>query len=523
MPCRRAFIFIAFLALFACVDNKDYNLNSLTISPTEAIPLASGTVSILDFVSDKDSTHLRTYSDGLLYLLYSQTLNSTDIRAKFTIPTNNSTATFDLPAGSLPPSSSDTPIATLNKQIDLNLSPQQLSEMLLKAGSLAYTSTITQQTSPANGLPFEVTVTMTDVVDKNSQAPLTFTTAGGSSSKQLQNSIMKMDRNKFNIKLDLVLKKRTQAVFVPPNTKLNFQMSLAGLDFTYIKGFFGDQTVNIPAQSIDMTVFSSSLKKAQVSFAQASVTMAVRNDYGVPCEVTFLSLEARKTGASLPLQITPASPITLNSPATLGTSANTPVTVGNGSAIINFSPTQLYYSARARINKGLSDGVDFMADTSKMRVSISAEVPLYGYAAGITMADTLSLDLGSVDKSTVKTAGLKIYSVNEMPLDAYIQLYLTDKNYHITDSLFTSNQTYVVKGSSVTQNGDLQAATTTDLSLSLSPEKVEKIFSSSYLMIRSRLNTTRDANGALMNVKFKSTYKLKLNVGLLAQFNVTVK
>lgn len=520
---QRAFIFIAILALSACIDNKDYTLDSLTISPTEAIPLASGTVSILDFLSDKDSSYLRTYDDGLLYLRYSQTLKSTDIRDKFNIPTSNSTASFDLPAGTLPPSASDTQYATLNKQLDLNLSPQQLSEMLLKGGSLTYSSSISLPTTPPNSLPFEINVTMTDVVDKNSQAPLTFTTAGGSGSKPLQNSIMKMDRNKFTIKLDLVLKKRTQSVFIPPNTKLNFQMSLVGLDFTYIKGFFGDQTVTIPAQSIDMSVFSSSLKKAQVSFAQSSVTMSVRNDYGVPCEVTFQNLEARKTGATLPLSITPASPITLNSPATLGTSATTPVTINNGAAVINFSPTQLYYSASARINKGLADGVDFMADTSKMRVSLTAEVPLYGYAAGINMADTLALDLGSVDKSSVKTAGLKIVSVNQMPLDAYVQLYLTDKNYHITDSLFTSNQTYIIKGSTVTPAGDLQSATTADLSLSLTPEKVQKIFSSSYLLVRSRLNTTRDANGALMNVKFKSAYKLKLNVGLLAQFNVTVK
>jgi hypothetical protein len=519
----RAFIFVAILALSACVDNKDYTLDSLTLAPTEAIPLASGTVSILDLISDKDSSYLRTYPDGLLYLLYSQTLNSSDIRDKFTIPTSNSTATFDLPAGTLPPSSSDTPFATLNKQLDLNLSPQQLSEMLLKAGSLSYTSTISLPTSPPNSLPFQINITMTDVVDKNSQSPLTFTTAGGSGSKPLQNSVMKMDRNKFNIKLDLVLKKRSAAVFIPPNTKLNFQMSLVGLDFTYIKGFFGDQTITIPPQTIDMTVFSSSLKKAQVSFADAAVSMSVRNDYGVPCEVTFLNLEARKTGATMPLQITPTSPITLNSPATLGASANTAVTVGNGAAVVNFSPTQLYYAARSRINKGLADGVDFMADTSKMRVSLAVEVPLYGTASGITMGDTLKLDLSGVNQSSVKTASIKILSVNQMPLDANIQLYLADKNYHITDSLFTSNQTYIVKGSSVNPAGDLLSASTADLSLSLSPDKLEKIFSSSYLLIRSKLNTTKDAGGGLLNVKFKSSYKLKLSVGLLAQFNITVK
>ena len=501
----RALIFIAILALSACIDNKDYTLDSLTIKPTEAIPLASGDVSILDLISDQDSTYLKTYSDGLLYLSYSETLKSTDIRDKFNIPNNNSTASLDLPVGSVPASSSDAQYGPpLNKQIDLNLTPQQLSEILLKGGSINYSASLSAPTSPANGLPFEVNVTMTDVVDKNTLAPLTFTATNGSSSKSLVNAIMKMDRNKFNIKLDLVLKKRTQAVFVPVGTKLNVQLSFVNLDFAYIKGFFGDQTVNIPAQSIEMTVFNSSLKKSQVSFAQANVTLSVKNDYGVPVEVTFSKLEARKTGSTLPFQITPSSPVTLNSPTTLGTTALTTVTVNNGSAIVNYSPAELYYAASARINKGLADGVDFMADTSKMRVALAAEVPLYGYASGITMLDTLKVDLGDADKSTVQSASLKIHAVNQMPLDVNAQLYLADKNYQIIDSLFKSNQTYLVKSASVTAAGDLDKATTSDLTLILDPDKVAKIFTSNYLIVRSRLNTAKDANGSLLNVKFKS-------------------
>jgi hypothetical protein len=522
MP-HRAFIFIAILALSACIDNKDYTLDSLTITPTEAIPLASGTVSILDFISDGDSAYLKTYPDGLLYLSYSQTLKSEDIRNKFTIPNNSSTASFDLPAGTLPISSSDTQFATLNKQIDLNLTPQQLSEMLLKTGSLNYTASISLATSPANSLPYEILVTMTDVVDKNLQIPLTFTAGAGVGSKALQNSIMKMDKNRFNIKLDLILKKRSAPVFIQAGTKLNLQLTFAGLDFSYIKGFFGDQAIALPSQAIDMTVFNSSLKKSHVSFAQALVSMSVRNDYGVPCEVTFTTLEARKTGSALAFQISPSSPVLLNSPSVLGTSANTVVTVNNGSSVVNFSPSQLYYSASARINKGLAAGADFMADTSKLRVSLAAEVPLYGYAAGVTMADTLSLDLGSVEQGSVKTAAIKVLSINQMPLDAYVQLYLADKSYHIMDSLFTSNQTYFVRASSVTAAGDLDKATTTDLSLSLSPEKLDKVFGSAYLIIRSRLNTTKDANGSLLNVKFKSSYTLKLNIGLLAKLSITAK
>ena len=75
----------------------------------------------------------------------------------------------------------------------------------------------------------------------------------------------------------------------------------------------------------------------------------------------------------------------------------------------------------------------------------------------------------------------------------------------------------------MTSAGDLSKAGTADLVLDLSADKLNKLFSSSHLIIRSKLNTTKDANGVLLNVKFKSTYKLKMNVGLMAKLNVSTK
>jgi hypothetical protein len=248
--------------------------------------------------------------------------------------------------------------------------------------------------------------------------------------------------------------------------------------------------------------------------------MDVRNDYGVPCEVNFQKLEARKTGATLPILTSPANPVTLNFPTAFGTSANTSLNITNAVQVLDFSPTQLAYSATARINKGLSSGANFISDTSKLKVTMTADVPLYGQASGITLADTLKVDLGSISQSSVIASSLKIKTTNQLPLDANIQLYLLDKNYVILDSIFTSNQTYLVKASSVTTAGDLLTAGTSDLKLDLSTDKINKLFSSSYILVRSKLNTTKDANGTLLNVKFKTAYKLKINVGLLAKMSI---
>jgi hypothetical protein len=518
----RVIVFVLLLAFASCVDDSDYNLGGLTLTPTMALPLASGELGLVNLLTNRDSVYLKTYPDGLLYLLYSKTLGSTDIRNLIAIPVNNSTTGFDLVPGTLPTSSADALFMTINKVIDLNISPEQLSEMLLKAGTLDYNIGISQPTSP-NTLPYEVVMTLTDVVNKATLQPLVITASAGAGSKPLQNYIIKMDKNKFNIKLELILKKRTIPISVPTNAKINVQLIFNSLNFSYVKGFFGDQVAALPPQTIDMSVFSSSLQKANVSFVQATVNLSINNENGVPCEVTFTKLEAKKIGAVLPLQIAPASPFGISYPVTMGSSSTTTLTVNNATDVIAFSPTQLYYAGSARVNKGLISGNNFLADTSKLKVTLAAEIPIYGKASGISMGDTLDLDFGTLNESSVSQATLNINATNELPLDAYMQLYLADKNYQIIDSVFNTNQTYLVKGSTVSNTGDLQTANTTNLKLDLSIDKINRLFSAKFLIVRSRMNTSKDSNGVLLNVKFKASYKLKMSVGLLAKLKITSK
>lgn len=531
MPLR-VIVFFCLFSLFSCVNEKDYDIQAITLRPTVAVPLAYGDIGILNILSNKDSSYIKTYPDGLLYLYYEDTLNSNDITRKlFSIPVKNATVGLQLPSGTIPPNPNDVSVITINQSIDLGISPAKLSEMLLKSPStLGYNLSV----SPSNpAVVYQVNFTLTDIVDKTTQAPLMFSSSGGLGSQNLQNYVVKMVNNQFNIKLELVLKKHTNSLFIASGSKVNAALSFSsttppgaspqGLSYTYIKGFFGDQSVTIPAQAVDITVFSSSLLQSKVSFVQPKLALIVTNQYGVPVEVTFSKLEARKGTSTLPLVISPASPVNVSFPTVLGSSAITNVAVTNSVNVINFAPTQLAYAASARINKGLVSGNNFLTDTSRLKVKLTAEVPLYGQASGITMLDTLKLDLSGAEQSQVTTAALKFKATNEMPLDANIQMYLADKNYVILDSLLANNQTYLVKASTVTGAGELQAPGTSDLKVDLATDKVNKLFSSSYLILRSKLNTTKDANGNLLNVKFKTTYKLKLNVGLLATLNIDAK
>jgi hypothetical protein len=250
--------------------------------------------------------------------------------------------------------------------------------------------------------------------------------------------------------------------------------------------------------------------------------LEVVNDNGIPCLVDFKKFEAQNGTQTLAVVLNPANPISVAYPTQLGTSAKTSVAVVNVKELLDFSPTQFYYKVDARINKGLTTGNNFLADTSKLRVNLNVEVPLYGHASNINLLDTIKLDLGNFDQSTINTASLKTKISNELPLDAKIQFYLTDNKYKILDSLLTPSQTSLIKGSTVTTSGDLQSPGIVDQLIELEKSKIDQVFIAKYIIIKAVMNTSKKTDGSFPDVKFKSKYKMKVDLGLLANLKINV-
>lgn len=508
------------LALLSCalvlgctINDKDFKIKGVESNPTMVAPLATGDLSIMDLLKDQDSSHIHVKSDGLVYLSYDQSLASSDIRSLIDIPNvGNQGTSLAVPAGSIPAHSSDQSSTSITKTVDMGISPEKLTEIAFKAGTLSYNMTL----SPSNNnFKYALLLAIPEFKSNATGAGLSQEVTG-TGSFQLSNYTYKnATANKFTLQLTLILKANTSPVTIAPGTSLNVTVTFGGMDFKYIKGFFGDQIANPPAQSISVSAFGTSFQNGgSVSFAQPTIDLSVVSEYGVPLKVTFTKLEARKQGSAMVIQTNPASPITVTSPINLGDSATTNVSVTNVKQVADFAPTQFYYQVSGHINEGLSSGNNFMADTSQMHVKLHVEIPLYGKASNIIMGDTLDVDLSDVDQSKIDSASLKAYIVNELPLDANLQFIMTDAKYVFIDSLLTTSQTGIIKGSTVDSNGDLKTTGVYDKSIRLQQDKVSKIFKAKKIIVRAKMNTSKDANGNYVDVKFKSQYKLKVKLGL---------
>lgn len=505
--------------LLSCVNEDDYTIDSAEIHPTIALPLVSGDLSVQDLIKSKDSVYVKVYPDDLVYLSYSQVLKSQGIRDLFGVPDKNLNRSFFVPPATVPPLAQDLRTDSIMEVVDFGLSPEQLDEISFASGQITYSTSISPSSSSLN---YEVNISLPDFISKTTNKPFNINTSS-SGSILMEDYVVQLDKNKFDMKLVLVFKKSTSSVVIGPGTFVNVKLSFLGMDFVYIKGFFGDQVANLPSDTVEIGAFGTALDEANVSFADPKINLVVVNENGVPCEVDFKKLKGQKNGQSIGLILNPANPVSVAYPTVLGSSATTSVAVANVKDVLNFAPEKFLYQIDARINKGLTSGNNFLADTSKLTVRMDVEVPLYGQASGIELLDTLSLDLGDIDESTIDSASLKIKMTNELPMDGNVQLYLTDENYRFIDSLLVSGQTNLIKGSSVTASGDLESPGVLDQLLPLDTDKLNKVFDSKYVIVRARMNTSRDSSGAAIDVKFKSKYKMIVNLGLLASLKLTAK
>jgi hypothetical protein len=271
-----------------------------------------------------------------------------------------------------------------------------------------------------------------------------------------------------------------------------------------------------------VAAFGNSLLDANVSFAQPKVELIVTNEYSVPARVDFVKLEARKGNQVLPVSLNPSNPINLLFPASPGGSAITNTTITNTKALLDFAPTSFFYQANARINAGLTSGANFLADTSKLKVRLNVEVPLDGRATNINLIDTLAIDLNDVESTQIDSAYFRIRATNELPLEAALQFYFANERAIVFDSLFAKPEVFI-NASTVNTNGDLVRPGQVDQRKPLPTAKINQLLKAKKLIIRAVLNTSRDASGSQPDVKFRSNYRLQLNLGLQSKLKLNVR
>jgi hypothetical protein len=517
----RGLLYIGLLwVVFSCtINGDDYEIESISAEPEFVFPLATGKLSINDMLDKTDSAYVRVYPSGLIYLKYDAPLTTQNINNLVSVPnlpTLNRSVAF--PPGTYGPSTTDVESTISTSTVDMGIGPEKLTEIAFKAGQINYTANLVP---PNANVQYSIRIEIPEFVN----------TAGSGLSQVINNSgsillagytFKGTAANAFTLKLTLIIKAHANAYVIAPGTQVTCSINYMQADYSYVKGFFGDQVESPSEQSLDIGTFGDFLADGNVSFADAKINFDITNDYGVPLELIFEVLQATTNGSSINILTSPASPVPINAPTTLGTSANTDIAVTNATQVIDFGPEEFKFKVHGHINKGLTSGDNFLADTSKMRIRLNIELPLYGQASNIEITDTTELDLSDLDASTIESAEIKAYIKNELPLDGILQLYLLDENDVPMDAILPTDQTNLIVGSTVTAGGLLQSPGIFDEFITLDKAKLNKLFSAKKMVIAITLNTSRNASGNPVDVKFTTDLRMDVKIGLKAKAKLKV-
>lgn len=197
-------------------------------------------------------------------------------------------------------------------------------------------------------------------------------------------------------------------------------------------------------------------------------------------------------------------------------------------SIINDRPQEIVYSLSAQSNTVTATQSNFALDTSKFKLNVEVQLPLYGTASNFSFVDTLKNPLyqqstGSTSSVSnyIESALIRLYSSNGFPMDVGLQVYFVDSTYKkILDSLISTPSQYILKSGTVNpSNGMVTAPTVSITDIPVSSASVTQITNAKYIILKARASTT---NGGSVNVNFYSYYRLLVELGIQVQGNVKI-
>ncbi|MFN8257354.1 MAG: hypothetical protein U0W24_16795 [Bacteroidales bacterium] len=295
-----------------------------------------------------------------------------------------------------------------------------------------------------------------------------------------------------------------------------FNGNFSGTDLPYYADVLNTQTVNFGFDKFD--------NLGEVYLKDPKMTFSILNYWNVATRFRFRDFYYYKTESSPGIPVT--GPVVNNwinvdlpvSPAVMAiTEIEFNKTNSNIDSVISSLPHHVTFAGDFETIPGGPFTIDpGSADSVKLKIN----VPLDLRVSDLVMHDTLEFKLGDQvgdDTSKISSLQLNVICDNGYPMDLELQLYFTDENYIITDSL---SNTGIFIGSGVVENGLVTESTKTTNIIKIEGEKKINILQSEFIILYAWFKT---ANADLdENVKIYSTYTLGLKLGALVKLNIKI-
>jgi hypothetical protein len=521
--------------LQSCIkDNFDlHKLSKTEWDPNISVPLVYSSLSIQDLLLKNNSTTIVIDDSNFCTLVYKSSLVSVRADSLLQLPNQP----FPAYSGSLTPAqvvalnSLHTVTASYSQTVNFNTGAHNplidsiifnnanfnisLNSDFTFSGQLV----ISIPTAKKNGVPFSQTLPFTYSGTTPVIANGNYNLAG----YKVDMTLGGTTSNQFVVNYTLTLNGAGAAT--PANT-ITLNGNMGNLHFDKIFGDIGKLALFPKNQdTIAITIFKNSTGSGTFTIANPSVKVTILNSYGVPIQANIPTLEGYTPPATnYPVTGVP-SPVPVLSPnftqigKVLADSFTLDKSNSNIFTVVNNDPKFLITNANATTNPAGPTHFNFVIDSSRCKVNIEADLPLYGTASNFCLIDTVKFAISQqVNTSNVQWALFRIYTSNGFPIDVNLQIYFADSLYHKLDSLVIPNQ-LILQSGVINSAGMVISPTQHTYDATLTQQRFSNLKNTKYLLMKSVESTT---GGGSKNVKIYSTYRLDVKLGLQVQLKTHI-
>jgi hypothetical protein len=499
-------------------------------------PLVYGSMVMEDIVAKFDSTgYVGTLEDGLIYLAYSDTLVEVMLDSLDLLFNEFYQETYFSPEIGNDPiyigsAVGDTIHFLKTSYFSFQMEGEnRLDSIIFKGGELQTEVTSTFQhtgflTISSNyirdpgGDPYSSTIEIDDPSGN-------FT---WSDNQDLDGYFLKTDTQGdsviFRLDYDLAIINSGNPVF--PGDYCEILQSFLDLGFYGIYGFIDLQDVVADSGEVDIPIYADVPELSNLKLADPRINIFTENSMGVPFELTLDSVTATAEDlSSVTLEFYEGHPFVIPAPTIdmIGTTAYGEFHINNQTSnlqdLMNIAPYTLSYKAHGEI--GQENQYHYLLDTSRFMAEAEFLLPLDLSFTEYTLADTMEFEPGDgeIDTALVKDVVVKVSTVNELPVELGLQIYLLDESYMVLDSVF-DGQPVFLSASEVDGQGRLLNASDDTNSISFSSEKLGKLEDTHYMQVEARMVTAGSGN---QYVKFYSDYSLDFEISVHGNFMVNTR
>jgi len=330
---------------------------------------------------------------------------------------------------------------------------------------------------------------------------------------------------KINFRLDLI----NSGNPINPDDKCDILTSFNDLGFYSVFGFIDSRDLITESGEFEISLFDDNPDLASLVFNDPRINISTSNSVGIPMEIELDSVIATSSrdGSTIELAFTEGHPFVIGAPGIdqMGERVETEININKNTSNINellaSAPSKITYKIFARTEEGNMEDQHFILDTSKLDVALEILLPLDFKSSGFAFNDTLEFEVGEegVDTSLIKFAQVSVTTLNELPLELELQVYLLDSTHALVDSIFDGDA-IILGASEVDVQGNLTQAVEETNSIAFPAEKLEKLKDVAYMQVEARMITSGLGD---QFVKLYSDYSLDFEISMSANFRINTR